>query len=50
LLQGSPQLGSKEAGEGLDVDEEGVAGAEPGLPLSGEAAARDEIMDVGMIM
>ena len=34
LLQGGPKLGPKETGQRLDVNEESVTSAEPGLPIS----------------
>jgi hypothetical protein len=49
FLQGGPKLGSKEAGEGLDVNEEGIAGTPPGVTVSGQTAAGDEVMNVGMV-
>ena len=48
-FQGRPELGSKQAGEGLDMHEKGVAGAQPALSVGGETATRNELMDVRMI-
>ena len=31
------------------MNKEGIAGAEPGLPVSGQAAAGNEVMNVGMV-
>ena len=31
------------------MDKEGIAGAQPGLPISRQPAAGDKIMDVGMV-
>jgi hypothetical protein len=49
LLQSSAELGSKEAGQGFDVNEEGIAGTPPGQSVSGQTVAGDDGMDVGMV-
>ena len=49
LFQGRSKLGSKETGEGFDMDKEGIVGAQPGLPLSRQPAAGDKVMNVGMV-
>jgi hypothetical protein len=48
LFQGGAELAPKQAGERLNPDEEGVAGAQPGLTIA-DSPRRDEVMDVGMI-
>ena len=49
LLQGIAKLGSKENGERLGMDEEVLAGREPGLAIKRQSAARDQTMQMGMV-
>jgi hypothetical protein len=49
LLQSGAELGPKQPGEGFDVNQESVAGTPPGVPISGQTAAGNEVMNVGMV-
>lgn len=49
LGQGGAELAPKQAGQGLDMNEEGIASAQPSLTIAGQTASGDEVMNMGMI-
>jgi hypothetical protein len=48
LLQSGPELGSIQARQGFDVNQESITGTPPGVPIGGQTTAGNEVVDVRM--
>ena len=48
-LEEGEKLSPKESAQDIDVDKEGVAGGNPGLPIKGQPATCHNAVDVGMV-